>query len=74
VANNLFAFTLFKTFDLSQVENLKIPDFAAIIIFLLLIISFPLLIHFFYMYRVKDEKISPFEKIFKGDDIDVQDE
>jgi hypothetical protein len=74
VANNLFAFTLFKTFDLIQVENYKIPDFAAIIISLLLIISFPLLIHFFYMYRVKDEKISPFEKIFRGDVIDVQDE
>ena len=74
VANNLFAFTLFKTFDLTQVEKFKIPDFVAIIVFLLLIISFPLLIHFFYMYRVKDEKVSPFEKIFKGDDIDVQDE
>ncbi len=74
VANNLFAFTLFKTFDATQADSLIIPDLVTIIIFLLLIISFPLLIHFFYMYRVKDEKISPFEKIFKGDDIDVQNE
>jgi hypothetical protein len=74
VLNNLFAFTLFKTFDASKMDSLQIPEFIAVILFLLLIISFPILIHFFYMYRVRDEKISPFEKIFKGDELDVQDE
>src|SRR6056297_3018599 len=74
VLNNLIAFTLFKVFDSVDVENLYIPNSLAIIMSLLIVVSFPILIHFFYMYRVKDEKVSPFEKIFNGDDDDVQDE
>ncbi|MGM0641553.1 MAG: CPBP family intramembrane glutamic endopeptidase [Thermotogota bacterium] len=74
VLNNLIAFTLFKTFDSVDVENLYIPNSVAVIMSLLIVISFPLLIHFFYMYRVKDEKVSPFEKIFNGVDENVQDE
>lgn len=72
--NNLIAFIIFKTLENYQIDNISFPNYIAYIMTFIIIGSFVILINFFYMNRVKDEKESPFEIIFDGVDNDVQNE